>query len=114
MSQTTTQKLTKYRQKSTLIMMNAIDAGTYPWSNVMYTKAEVNRVAHAGAWHKLLLDASGGAITNYTDPLNPGIHWKHNPPSYLDTKSKDLQIEMSPKMDGAKWHPVLIHRWKRH
>ena len=34
-------------------------------------------VVHAGAWHKLLLDASGGTITNYTDPLKCSVRWKH-------------------------------------
>ena len=49
--------------------MNAIDAGTYR-STSPCTRRRKCYVAHAGAWHKLLLDASGGAITNYTDPLN--------------------------------------------
>ena len=68
--------------------MNAIDAGTYRGA-MSYTKAEVFYVAHAGAWHKLLLDASGGAITNYTDPLNPVAYIGNiNSLSDVDTTSQ--------------------------
>ena len=56
---------------STLNQMNAIDAGTYHGAILHVHEGGSVYVAHAGAWHKLLLDASGGAITNYTDPIKP-------------------------------------------
>ena len=52
---------------STLNQMNAISLSTYSMVQCLTREGGSVYVA-AGAWHKLLLDASGGAITNYTDP----------------------------------------------
>ena len=63
-------------------------------------------VAHAGAWHKLLLDASGGAITNYTDPLKSVAYVGNiNSLSDVDTTSTAPQTGNVLKWDGGKWAP---------
>ena len=63
-------------------------------------------VAHAGAWHKLLMDTSGGDITNYTDPLaNVAYTGNINSLTDVDTVSQAPQTGNVLKWDGAKWAP---------
>ena len=61
-----------------------------------------------GAWHKLLLDASGGAITNYTDPLKSVAYVGNiNSLSDVDTVSKHQtgNVQNGTVLNG---HQVLI------
>ena len=92
---------------STLNQMNAIDAGTYHGAMLHVHEGGSVYVAHAGAWHKLLLDASGGAITNYTDPIKPVAYVGNiNSLSDVDTVSQAPQTGNVLKWDGAKWAPA--------
>ncbi len=93
---------------STLNQMNAIDAGTYHGAMLHVHEGGSVYVAHAGAWHKLLLDASGGAITNYTDPIKPVAYIGNiNSLSDVDTTSQAPQTGNVLKWDGAKWAPGI-------
>ena len=91
---------------STLNQMNAIDASTYHGAILHVHEGGSVYVAHAGAWHKLLLDASGGTITNYTDPLKSVAYVGNiNSLSDVDTVSQAPQTGNVLKWDGGKWAP---------
>ena len=63
-------------------------------------------VAHSNQWHSLLLDASGGAIPNYTDPLSAVAYGGGiNDLSDVDTTSVTPFTGAVLKWDGAKWAP---------
>lgn len=91
---------------SSLNQMNAIDPGTYHGAILHVHEGGSIYVAHSGAWHKVLLDASGGAITNYTDPLkNVAYVGNINSLSDVDTTSTPPQTGNVLKWDGGKWAP---------
>ena len=91
---------------STLNQMNAISPSTYHGAMLHVHEGGSVYVAHAGAWHKLLLDASAGAITNYTDPLkNVAYVGNINSLSDVDTTSSPPQTGNVLKWDGGKWAP---------
>jgi len=91
---------------STLNQMNAISPSTYHGAMLHVHEGGSVYVAHAGAWHKLLLDASGGAITNYTDPLKSVAYVGNiNSLTDVDTVSQAPQTGNVLKWDGAKWAP---------
>ena len=91
---------------STLNQMNAIDTSTYHGALLHVHEGGSVYVAHAGAWHKMLLDASAGAITNYTDPLKSVAYIGNiNSLSDVDTTSSAPQTGNVLKWDGGKWAP---------
>ena len=91
---------------STLNQMNAISPSTYHGAMLHVHEGGSVYVAHAGAWHKMLLDASGGAITNYTDPLKSVAYVGNiNSLSDVDTTSTAPQTGNVLKWDGGKWAP---------
>jgi plastocyanin len=91
---------------STLNQMNAISTSTYHGAMLHVHEGGSVYVAHAGAWHKMLLDASGGAITNYTDPLKSVAYVGNiNSLSDVDTTSTAPQTGNVLKWDGGKWAP---------
>ena len=91
---------------STLNQMNAISTSTYHGAMLHVHEGGTVYVAHAGAWHKMLLDASGGAIANYTDPLKSVAYVGNiNSLSDVDTVSQAPQTGNVLKWDGAKWAP---------
>lgn len=93
---------------STLNQMNAISTSTYHGAMLHVHEGGTVYVAHAGAWRKLLLDASGGAITNYTDPLKSVAYVGNiNSLSDVDTVSQAPQTGNVLKWDGAKWAPGI-------
>ena len=93
---------------STLNQMNAISTSTYHGAMLHVHEGGTVYVAHAGAWRKLLLDASGGAITNYTDPLKSVAYIGNiNSLSDVDTVSQAPQTGNVLKWDGAKWAPGI-------
>jgi plastocyanin len=86
--------------------LNTINASTYHGALLHNHESGTVHVAHAGAWHKLLLDASAGAITNYTDPLkNVAYVGNINSLSDVDTTSSPPQTGNVLKWDGGKWAP---------
>ena len=93
---------------STLNQMNAISTSTYHGAMLHVHEGGSVYVAHAGAWHKMLLDASGGAIANYTDPLKSVAYIGNiNSLSDVDTVSQAPQTGNVLKWDGAKWAPGI-------
>ena len=91
---------------STLNQMNAISTSTYHGAMLHVHEGGTVYVAHSGAWRKLLLDASAGAITNYTDPLKSVAYIGNiNSLSDVDTTSQAPQAGNVLKWDGAKWAP---------
>ena len=91
---------------STLNQMNAISTSTYHGAMLHVHEGGSVYVAHAGAWHKMLLDTSGGSITNYTDPLkNVAYVGNINSLSDVDTTSTPPQTGNVLKWDGGKWAP---------
>ena len=91
---------------STLNQMNAVSPSTYHGAMLHVHEGGSVYVAHAGAWHKMLLDASGGAITNYTDPLKSVAYVGNiNSLSDVDTTSTAPQTGNVLKWDGGKWAP---------
>lgn len=63
-------------------------------------------VAHSNAWRGLLLDASAGAIPNYTDPLSAVAYGGTlNDISDVDTESVTPFTGAVLKYDGNKWAP---------
>ena len=65
-------------------------------------------VAHSSAWRSMLLDASAGAIPNYTDPLKPIAYGGTlNDISDVDTESVTPFTGAVLKYDGAKWSPAV-------
>jgi len=91
---------------STLNQMNAISPSTYHGAMLHVHEGGSVYVAHAGAWHKMLLDTSGGAITNYTDPLKSVAYTGNiNSLSDVDTVSSPPQTGNVLKWDGGKWAP---------
>tara|TARA_B100000900_G_scaffold69748_1_gene54997 strand:- start:532 stop:2010 length:1479 start_codon:yes stop_codon:yes gene_type:complete len=91
---------------ATLNQMNAISTSTYHGAMLHVHEGGSVYVAHAGAWHKMLLDASAGTITNYTDPLKPVAYVGNiNSLSDVDTTSQAPQAGNVLKWDGAKWAP---------
>ena len=86
--------------------LNQVNATTYHGALLHNHQTGTVHVAHAGAWHKLLLDASGGDITNYTDPLaNVAYTGNINALTDVDTVSQPPQTGNVLKWDGAKWAP---------
>lgn len=86
--------------------LNQVSASTYHGAQLHNHQTGTVHVAHAGAWHKLLLDASGGAITNYTDPLSAVAYTGNiNSLTDVDTVSQAPQAGNVLKWDGAKWAP---------
>jgi len=93
---------------STLNQMNAISTSTYHGAMLHVHEGGTVYVAHSGAWRKLLLDASAGAITNYTDPLKSVAYIGNiNSLSDVDTTSQAPQAGNVLKWDGAKWAPGI-------
>jgi plastocyanin len=91
---------------ATLNQMNAISTSTYHGAMLHVHEGGTVYVAHAGAWHKMLLDASGGAIANYTDPLKSVAYVGNiNSLSDVDTTSQAPQTGNVLKWDGGKWAP---------
>lgn len=91
---------------ATTNQLNQVSASTYHGALLHNHQTGTVHVAHAGAWHKLLLDASGGAITNYTDPLaNVAYTGNINALTDVDTVSQPPQTGNVLKWDGAKWAP---------
>ena len=91
---------------ATLNQMNAISTSTYHGAMLHVHEGGTVYVAHAGAWHKMLLDASGGAIANYTDPLKSVAYVGNiNSLSDVDTTSQTPQTGNVLKWDGGKWAP---------
>ena len=91
---------------ATLNQMNAISTSTYHGAMLHVHEGGTVYVAHAGAWHKMLLDASGGAIANYTDPLKSVAYVGNiNSLSDVDTTSQEPQTGNVLKWDGGKWAP---------
>ena len=63
-------------------------------------------VAHSNAWHSMLLDTSGGAIPNYTDPLKAVAYGGGiNDLTDVDTTSVTPFTGAVLKWDGTKWSP---------
>ena len=85
---------------------NAINPADYHGA-ILHVHQEGNVVvAHSNQWRQLLLDTSGGAIPNYTDPLsavayNGGIDSLTD----VDTTSVTPFTGAVLKWDGAKWAP---------
>ena len=93
---------------ATLNQMNAISTSTYHGAMLHVHEGGTVYVAHAGAWHKMLLDASGGAIANYTDPLKSVAYVGNiNSLTDVDTVSQAPQTGNVLKWDGAKWAPGI-------
>ena len=93
---------------STLNQMNAISTSTYHGAMLHVHEGGTVYVAHAGAWRKLLLDASSGAIENYTDPLKSVAYIGNiNSLSDVDTVSQAPQTGNVLKWDGGKWAPGI-------
>ena len=91
---------------ATLNQMNAISTSTYHGAMLHVHEGGTVYVAHASAWRKLLLDASAGAIPNYTDPLKPIAYIGNiNSLSDVDTTSQAPQTGNVLKWDGGKWAP---------
>ena len=91
---------------ATLNQMNAISTSTYHGAMLHVHEGGTVYVAHASAWRKLLLDASAGAIPNYTDPLKPIAYIGNiNSLSDVDTVSQAPQTGNVLKWDGGKWAP---------
>ncbi len=91
---------------ATTNQLNQISASTYHGALLHNHQVGTVQVAHAGAWHKLLLDASGGAITNYTDPLASVAYTGNiNSLTDVDTVSQAPQTGNVLKWDGQKWAP---------
>ena len=91
---------------ATLNQMNAISTSTYHGAMLHVHEGGTVYVAHASAWRKLLLDASAGAIPNYTDPLKPVAYIGNiNSLSDVDTVSQAPQAGNVLKWDGGKWAP---------
>jgi len=87
-------------------LLNQISASTYHGALLHNHQTGTVHVAHAGAWHKLLMDTSGGDITNYTDPLaNVAYTGNINSLTDVDTVSQAPQTGNVLKWDGAKWAP---------
>lgn len=86
--------------------LNQVNATTYHGAMLHNHQTGTVHVAHAGAWHKLLMDTSGGDITNYTDPLADVAYTGNiNALSDVDTVSQPPQTGNVLKWDGAKWAP---------
>jgi plastocyanin len=86
--------------------LNQINPSTYHGALLHNHQTGTVHVAHAGAWHKLLMDASGGDITNYTDPLASVAYIGNiNSLTDVDTVSQPPQTGNVLKWDGAKWAP---------
>ena len=91
---------------ATTNQLNQISASTYHGAQIHNHQTGTVHVAHAGSWHKLLLDASDGAITNYTDPLAAVAYTGNiNSLTDVDTVSQAPQTGNVLKWDGAKWAP---------
>lgn len=91
---------------STFAQRDAIDATNYHGALLHVHQGGTVYVAHSGAWHKMLLDTSGGAITNYTDPLKDVAYTGTiTSLSDVDTTSTPPQTGNVLKWDGAKWAP---------
>ena len=88
--------------------MNAISTSTYHGAMLHVHEGGTVYVAHAGGWRKLLLDGSGDAIPNYTDPLKTVAYVGNiNSLSDVDTTSQAPQTGNVLKWDGAKWAPGI-------
>lgn len=86
--------------------LNQVNPTTYHGAMLHNHQTGTVHVAHAGAWHKLLMDTSGGDITNYTDPLSDVAYLGNiNALSDVDTVSQAPQTGNVLKWDGAKWAP---------
>ena len=93
---------------ATLNQMNAISTSTYHGAMLHVHEGGTVYVAHSGAWRKLLLDASAGTITNYTDPLKSVAYIGNiNSLTDVDTTSQAPQAGNVLKWDGAKWAPGI-------
>ena len=93
---------------ATLNQMNAISTSTYHGAMLHVHEGGTVYVAHSGAWRKLLLDASAGTITNYTDPLKSVAYIGDiNSLTDVDTTSQAPQAGNVLKWDGAKWAPGI-------
>ena len=91
---------------ATLNQMNAISTSTYHGAILHVHEGGTVYVAHSSAWRKMLLDASAGAIPNYTDPLKPIAYIGNiNSLSDVDTTSQAPQAGNVLKWDGGKWAP---------
>ena len=91
---------------ATLNQMNAISPSTYHGAMLHVHEGGTVYVAHAGAWRKMLLDTSGGAVANYTDPLKTVAYVGNiNSLSDVDTTSTPPQTGNVLKWDGGKWAP---------
>ena len=91
---------------ATLNQMNAISTSTYHGAMLHVHEGGTVYVAHSSAWRKMLLDASAGAIPNYTDPLKSVAYIGNiNSLSDVDTVSQAPQTGNVLKWDGGKWAP---------
>jgi plastocyanin len=92
----------------TTAQKNSINAADYQGTIIQVEETGSVEVAHDNEWHKLLLDTSGGAITDYTDPLKPIAYGGTlNDISDVDTESVTPFTGAVLKYDGAKWSPAL-------
>jgi len=93
---------------ATTSALNTINASTYHGVILHNHETGTVHVAHAGGWHKMLMDASGGAIANYTDPLKSVAYIGNiNSLSDVDTTSTAPQTGNVLKWDGGKWAPGI-------
>lgn len=91
---------------ATTNQLNQVNPSTYHGALLHNHQTGTVHVAHAGAWHKLLLDTSGGDITNYTDPLADVAYIGNiNSLTDVDTVATPPQTGNVLKWDGAKWAP---------
>ncbi len=91
---------------ATTNQLNQVNPATYHGALLHNHQTGTVHVAHAGEWHKLLLDTSAGDITNYTSPLATVAYTGNiNSLTDVDTVSQAPQTGNVLKWDGAKWAP---------
>jgi plastocyanin len=85
---------------------DAIEPGDYHGTILHVHQTGGVYVAHSNAWRGLLLDASAGAIPNYTDPLSAVAYGGTlNDITDVDTESVTPFTGAVLKYDGTKWAP---------
>lgn len=88
--------------------LNAINPADYQGTLIFVNETGTLNLAHGNVWNKVLLDTSGGAILNYTDPLKPIAYGGTlNDISDVDTESVTPFTGAVLKYDGAKWSPAV-------
>jgi len=97
--------------------LNTVDASAYHGAILHNHQTGTIYVAHAGSWNPLLMDTSGGPVTNYTDPLSTVAYSGSytdltNKPAFalndiadVDTVTNAPSAGSVLKYDGTKWAP---------